>query len=62
MLSYTASAPLPEIGRINANGKHSGGKPKNSVTGDTIAVSTSSAPDALNTPTAVMSAISAGSI
>ncbi len=59
--SNTASAPLPETGRIIANGMHSSGNPRNPVTGDIASEITSSAPEALNIPIAVISAIRAGS-
>lgn len=62
MDSNTASAPLPDTGLIIARGIHSLGKPKNSVIGDIKREITSSPPEALNIPIAVIKAMSAGSI
>ena len=58
----TASAPLPEMGRIKRSGATSGGMPTLSSAGASSAPRYSIAPDARNIYTAVSSAMSEGRI
>ena len=58
----TTIAPLPDTGRISANGITSRGSPKSRPSGDNANDNRSSPPLALNIPTATTSATSAGRI
>ncbi len=62
MLCRTASAPLPEMGRISMSGSVSGGMPAMPMTGAASSPSASTAPEALSAETHSVSAVRAGMI